>query len=204
MKRVIFALFLAGVLLTGCGESAPAPDETAPQEQEVEQETIQAEVPAAENEYEDLAAPFESVYSGADIDIKNRGDRLEVHIICQDLSADVQPENWSEICSSAEAAASQTQSIATDTYGISNISFQIEDRNGTILGSGFASGLQYDVFAEPEEEAAPEQQETIVYITPTGSKYHYDSNCGNGTYNPTTLSNAQSLGLSPCKKCAGG
>ena len=214
MKRVILALILAGLLLTGCKGSTPAPDEAVSPEQEVEQEAeqevIQAKEQTAENEYENLAAPFKSVHSGAEVDVKDRGDRLEVHIICQDLSADVKPENWSDICSSAEAAAAQIQSTANDTYGISNISFQIEDGSGTILGSGFASGLQYDVFAEPvedtepEEESDPEQQEIIVYITPTGSKYHYDSNCGNGDYSPTTLSDAQSLGSSPCKKCAGG
>ena len=44
------------------------------------------------------------------------------------------------------------------------------------------------------------QAETTVYITPTGSKYH-SHKCGNGTYSPTSLSHAQSLGLEPCKKC---
>ncbi len=43
-----------------------------------------------------------------------------------------------------------------------------------------------------------------VYITPTGSRYHYNSNCGNGTYSPTTLTKAKNMGLTACKKCAGG
>lgn len=44
--------------------------------------------------------------------------------------------------------------------------------------------------------------ESTVYITRTGSKYHTHK-CGNGTYYPTTLSDAQARGLTPCSKCFG-
>ncbi len=44
--------------------------------------------------------------------------------------------------------------------------------------------------------------EATVYVTPTGSKYHAYK-CGNGTYTPTTLSNALAMGLTPCSKCFG-
>lgn len=47
------------------------------------------------------------------------------------------------------------------------------------------------------------QAESTVYITRTGAKYHTHK-CGNGTYYPTTLSDAQSRGLTPCLKCFGG
>lgn len=40
-----------------------------------------------------------------------------------------------------------------------------------------------------------------VYKTPTGKKYHYNGNCGNGTYIETTLEEALRIGLEPCKKC---
>lgn len=46
------------------------------------------------------------------------------------------------------------------------------------------------------------QAETMVYVTPTGSKYHAYK-CGNGTYTLTTLSDALSRGLTPCSKCYG-
>lgn len=44
--------------------------------------------------------------------------------------------------------------------------------------------------------------ETIVYITPTGSKYHTHK-CGNGTYYAATLSEAKARGLTACSKCFG-
>lgn len=42
-----------------------------------------------------------------------------------------------------------------------------------------------------------------IYITKTGSKYHYDSSCNGGTYYEITLEDAISKGLEPCKKCIG-
>lgn len=44
--------------------------------------------------------------------------------------------------------------------------------------------------------------ETMVYVTPTGSKYH-SRICGNGNYTLTTLSDALARGLTPCSKCYG-
>ncbi len=40
-----------------------------------------------------------------------------------------------------------------------------------------------------------------IYRTPSGKRYHYDPNCGGKNSYPTTLSQAQSAGLTPCKKC---
>lgn len=62
------------------------------------------------------------------------------------------------------------------------------------------------------QQAAQQQQQSqqsqsngrTVYITPTGKKYHYDNNCNGGTYIESTMSEALSRGLTPCKKCAGG
>lgn len=58
---------------------------------------------------------------------------------------------------------------------------------------------------EPPQVEQPinNNQSKTVYITPTGKKYHYDNHCNGGTYNPSTLEEALSLGLEPCKKCVG-
>lgn len=60
--------------------------------------------------------------------------------------------------------------------------------------------------AEEERIAAQnaaKQQKTgrTVYITPTGKRYHYDNSCNGGTYIESTLDEAISRGLTPCKKC---
>ncbi|REC32774.1 hypothetical protein CF160_10190 [Enterococcus pseudoavium] len=53
--------------------------------------------------------------------------------------------------------------------------------------------------AQAQQAAEPAQGQT-VYVTPTGSKYHTHK-CGNGTYSPATLEEAQARGLTPCAKC---
>lgn len=61
---------------------------------------------------------------------------------------------------------------------------------------------------QQQQQQQQEQQEQsngrTVYITPTGKRYHYNSNCNGGTYIPSTMSEALARGLTPCKKCAGG
>lgn len=50
--------------------------------------------------------------------------------------------------------------------------------------------------------SAPADGESrTVYITKTGKRYHYDSNCNGGTYIASTLAEAQARGLTPCQKC---
>ena len=46
------------------------------------------------------------------------------------------------------------------------------------------------------------RKEQCVYITRTGSKYHYNSHCNDGTYWAVPLSTATEMGLEPCNKCA--
>ena len=52
------------------------------------------------------------------------------------------------------------------------------------------------------EQASQEQQEQMVWIPQSGSKYHSNLTCS-GMSNPTqvTLSEAQSMGYEPCKRC---
>jgi len=45
---------------------------------------------------------------------------------------------------------------------------------------------------------------TTVYITPTGTRYHYSRDCAGRNAMKSTLKEARSYGLTPCKKCAGG
>ena len=45
-------------------------------------------------------------------------------------------------------------------------------------------------------------QTGTVYITPTGKRYHLLSSCAGKNARSTTLSDALSRGLTPCKKCA--
>ena len=61
--------------------------------------------------------------------------------------------------------------------------------------------------ATPPATTPPAQQQPqgqMVWVTPTGKRYHYDGSCNGGSYYQVTLTEAQARGLTPCKKCAGG
>lgn len=143
MKRVIFALFLAGVLLTGCGESAPAPAEEAPQEQQAAQAETQEET----SEYEDLAVPFEAVHSGADVNVKEREAFFEVYVSATDLDVNTQPENWESLRTTLIDAMNESQSVSDSNYEGKSVSVQLKDATGAILCSGYGGKIQYDAFA---------------------------------------------------------
>lgn len=76
------------------------------------------------------------------------------------------------------------------------------------LGAGL--GVYMEMLAEPTNPVTPTNPTNstnpptsrTVYITPTGKRYHFDSNCNGGTYIPSTLQEALRRGLTPCNKCA--
>lgn len=55
--------------------------------------------------------------------------------------------------------------------------------------------------AKTTDTAIPDPQGRTIYITPTGKRYHYNNRCNGGTYIESSLEEALSLGLTPCKKC---
>lgn len=56
--------------------------------------------------------------------------------------------------------------------------------------------------AAQEQAAQEQQQEQMVYITPSGERYHLDASCGGKNSYQVPIS--QVGGRTPCKKCAGG
>ncbi len=56
---------------------------------------------------------------------------------------------------------------------------------------------------ENPKPAATQSQgsQATVYYTKNGKCYHNENPCGNGTYYPISLQEAQSRGLKPCEKC---
>ncbi|MGO5027597.1 DUF4236 domain-containing protein [Candidatus Agathobaculum pullicola] len=60
--------------------------------------------------------------------------------------------------------------------------------------------------AAEEAAAAATAQTTgrMVYVTPTGKRYHYSASCAGKNATEATLEQAQARGLTPCKNCAGG
>lgn len=69
-----------------------------------------------------------------------------------------------------------------------------------------AAAAQAAAEQQAAEEAAAATQTTgrTVYVTPTGKRYHYSASCAGKNATESTLEQAQNIGLTPCKNCAGG
>lgn len=67
-----------------------------------------------------------------------------------------------------------------------------------------ALGLSVDWDGEKNSvilTSAEVAEHASVYITRTGSKYHYDGQCNGGTYWLVPMETALGFGLEPCDKC---
>ena len=66
---------------------------------------------------------------------------------------------------------------------------------------GLSVGWDGDTHTVILSEQFEQPEEKQVYITRTGSKYHYDKSCNGGTYWPVSLETAKGFELAPCEKC---
>ncbi len=85
-----------------------------------------------------------------------------------------------------------------------NIVIDYTTGNSYQLGTGVNTPTNPSVPAVPET-SAPSDTETVsskVYRTPSGKRYHFDSECGGKNSYEITLEDAVSAGLTPCVKCA--
>lgn len=53
----------------------------------------------------------------------------------------------------------------------------------------------------PTNPSNPEDNSRVVYITPTGKKYHYSQSCAGKNASATTENKAKTAGKTGCKKC---
>lgn len=69
------------------------------------------------------------------------------------------------------------------------------------ISTALGLDVKWDPNTKTVQLSTPAEARTI-YITRTGSKYHFDGSCNGGTYWPVPLSTAIGMGLTPCEKCA--
>ena len=97
-------------------------------------------------------------------------------------------------------AAGDSVTVISSENGWSKI-----DYNGTeaYVSSDYLSNTQPTAApAATQAPASSDQQETMVWVSGSGKKYHSNSSCSNMS-NPhqISLSDAQAQGYTPCKKC---
>ena len=127
-----------------------------------------------------------------------------------DKSAEVAASSADKIAESAAGSASAAASSAAKSMGETDAksssapaaASNAEEQKATTQAPAVTDSEAPPKAATPAPAADTNEQ--TVYVTPTGKRYHFDPNCGNGDYSATTLSKAKAMGLTPCKKCAGG
>ncbi len=70
-----------------------------------------------------------------------------------------------------------------------------------VAGGGETSGNGAAPQAQDTAAGGAGEEGHAIYITRTGERYHYDSNCNGGTYYLSNIEEALSLHLTPCEKC---
>ncbi len=166
-------------------------------------------------DYSSVSACFADVFPDAEISCIESGSSPQVTVKTE-LSSEDQPENWAQLLDSFETCLESADGAAKALSRKTALG-QIVAADGTILASGYNGKLQFDLFAkraadqaEADRIAAEKASQSTssslnsrtVYVTPSGSKYHYSSSCNGGSYSATTLDDALSRGLTACKKCA--
>lgn len=139
----------------------------------------------------------------------NAASNIEVIVKSAQLDAAVEaasgaaPDGWSELESAAAEASvellSQAQNVGFERSYLQLVS----NADGEIYTTCFNGKVSYDKFAEKADSVQVHANDEItVWVSKSGSKYHFDSNCGGHEYTPTAKSAAIAKGLSACKKCA--
>lgn len=109
------------------------------------------------------------------------------------------------------AASADAEKLGTFSAGDSVTVISSENGWSKIDYNGTEAYVASDYLSDTQPTAAPaatqapsssDQQETMVWVSGSGKKYHSNSSCSNMS-NPhqISLSDAQAQGYTPCKKC---
>ncbi len=97
--------------------------------------------------------------------------------------------------SESTTIASDKKNVSTNTSSSkagSNNSSSKKESSSAVTSKNNATGTVNNTKTDSQ----------TVYVTPTGKRYHLISTCGGKNSRAVSLSQAKSMGLTPCKKCA--
>lgn len=194
-QRPWFVAVIVIILLSAVG-SACSGDDDAPDDDPVDQqeETLPAEDQAVDSE--NTEAPEETLENSPEEPSESTKDPTEELQDAPQKQDPVQDESQAppeSTSANAESQESTGSAPVVVTPPASTPAPEPQPEPAPVV----------DSTPEPESKPAQETSRT-VYITKTGKRYHFDGNCGNGEYIPSTLAEAEARGLTPCAKCVGG
>ena len=233
MKKLVALFLVAGSLLSGCGattsttqstssaqassSSTTISESTADSSKQIEKKKEEEKQKAEKAALEKKVTEAESALSQAE------ANPTKENYATASAAIQALPENKQELTSRLAAIDSTIKAKEAEEERKKQEEIarqQAEQAQQEAIAQQQAEQARQEAIAQQQAEqarqqaaaeqasqqaqaAAPEQNnEQTVYVTPTGSKYHTHK-CGNGTYTPATLSEAQARGLTPCSKCYG-
>lgn len=95
-----------------------------------------------------------------------------------------------------------TKDVKEKTQTVSSSSSTSSKPSSTSKSTSSSSSGSTSKQSSSSSSSSSTTNSQTVYVTPTGKRYHLSPTCGGKNSKATTLSNAKSMGLTPCKKCA--
>lgn len=213
---------VAGSLLSGCGATTSTTQSTSSDQASSSSTTISESTADSSKEQEQIEKKKEEKQKAEKAALEKKVTEAESAL--SQAEANPTKENYATASAAIQALPENKQELTSRLAAIDSTikakEAEEERKKQEEIARQQAEQAQQEAIAQQQAEqarqqsaaeqasqqaqaAAPEQNnEQTVYVTPTGSKYHTHK-CGNGTYTPATLSEAQARGLTPCSKCYG-
>ena len=213
---------VAGSLLSGCGATTSTTQSTSSDQASSSSTTISESTADSSKEQEQIEKKKEEKQKAEKATLEKKVTEAESAL--SQAEANPTKENYATASAAIQALPENKQELTSRLAAIDSTikakEAEEERKKQEEIARQQAEQAQQEAIAQQQAEqarqqsaaeqasqqaqaAAPEQNnEQTVYVTPTGSKYHTHK-CGNGTYTPATLSEAQARGLTPCSKCYG-
>lgn len=222
MKKLVALFLVAGSLLSGCGATTSTTQSTSSAQASSSSTTISESTADSSKEQEQIEKKKEEEKQKAEKAALEK-KVTEAESALSQAEANPTKENYATASAAIQALPENKQELTSRLAAIDSTikakEAEEERKKQEEIARQQAEQAQQEAIAQQQAEqarqeaaeqasqqaqaAAPEQNnEQTVYVTPTGSKYHTHK-CGNGTYTPATLSEAQARGLTPCSKCYG-
>lgn len=157
---------------------------------------------AADGLLNDGVVNVSAYYETCSIEVAVKSDQLDAAV---KAAGDAAPDGWDELKSAAAEISVSLLSQAKDVGYERSYLQLVSNVDGEIYATCFNGKVLYDKFTEKTvSNQAASNGDKIVWVSKSGSRYHYDSNCGGHEYTQMTKSAAIAAGLTACQKCANG
>ena len=200
MKKKLVSLVLTAVLsasaLTACGSSNVSSSSSNASASSISVESLDASATAESNVSAISDSATVEAVSEAAVEI-DTDTPIETTVMYSTTTLNIRATASTDADIIGTFATGDSVTVISSDGGWSKVDY---DGTEAYVSSDYLSEIQPTAAAQIP--ASSDQQETMVWVSATGKKYHSRSGCSNMS-NPSQISksDAQAQGYEPCKKC---